>query len=379
MKYLHLILRNLTRKKLRAVLTIGSFMVALFLFGMLVTIDSSLSGGLDVASANRLVIRNKVSLIMPLPISYAERMRQMEGIEEVTHFVWFGGVYQDAKNFFANYTIEPETVRRVYPEYLIPDEQWDTFLEDRQAALVGKDLAKRFGWKVGDRVPLEGTIWQGVWEFNVRGIYDVSTKDLPTSDFWFHYDYLEEQRPFLKGTTGWYTVRVTDPSMSADVAGAIDERFANSPYETKTETERAFIAGFVNQMGNIRLLMISIGSVVFFTLLLVTGNTMAISVRERFGEIAVMKTVGFSDGSVLGLIIAESFTIAALGSVIGLGLAKLVTLGGDPTGGILQVFYLGFDDMALGFGLSLVVGIAAGLIPGLNAMRLRIVDALRRV
>ena len=379
MKYIHLILKNLKRKKMRAVLTIGSFAVALFLFGMLVTIDTSLSGGLDVAAANRLVIRNKVSLIMPLPFSYGERMRQIDGVDEVTHFVWFGGVYQDPKNFFANYTIDPETVRRVYPEYLIPDDQWAAFLGDRQAALVGKDLAKRFEWKVGERVPLEGTIWQGVWEFNVVGIYDVSTKDLPTSDFWFHYDYLEEQRPFMKGTTGWYAVRVVDPSLSADVAAAIDDRFANSPYETKAETEKAFVAGFVNQMGNIRLLMISIGGVVFFTLLLVTGNTMAIAVRERFGEIAVMKTIGFPDGSVLGLVIAESMTVAALGGVIGLGLAKLVTLGGDPTRGILQVFYLGYDSMAAGFGLALAVGVIAGLVPGINAMRLRIVDALRKV
>lgn len=379
MRFLHLILANLRRKKFRTVLTAGSFTVALFLFGLLVIIERALNQGVDVAGANRLVVRNRVSIIMPLPFAYRERIKQLPGVDEATFFVWFGGVYQDPKNFFPNFAIDPESLRRVFPEYIIPDEQWKDFLEDRQACMVGSHLSGRFDWKAGDRIPLEGTIWQGTWEFNIRGIFDARETDISTNDLWFHYDYLEEQRPFFKGTVGWYTVRVNDPTEAVQVAQAIDERFANSPYETKTETEKAFLTGWANQIGNIRLLLTSVGAVVLLTLLLVTGNTMAISVRERTGELAVMKTVGFFDRSVLFLVIAESLVVSAVGGAIGLTLVKLLTMAGDPTGGFLPVFSIEPSEMLYGFGLALLLGAVAGLIPGLGAMRLRIVDALRRI
>ena len=379
MKYLHLILVNLKRKKLRTVLTAGSFLVALFLFGLLMTIKSALSSGVDVAGADRLVVRNKVSLIMPLPFAYKEQIRQIPHVADVTFATWFGGYYQDMKNFFPNFAIDAGSFHRVYPEYIIPAEQWSAFVSDRQGCIISPLLAQRFGFKLGDRIPLEGTIWEGTWQFNVRGIYQVQRKEQLTSELWFRYDYLDEQRPFMKGTVGWYIVKVDNPANAVEAASAIDKRFANSPFETKTETEKAFAAGFANQIGNIRLLIFSIGSVVFFTLLLVTGNSMAIAVRERTGELAVMKTVGFSDLSILMLVIAESLIVAVSGGAAGLALAKLFTLGGDPTRGMLPNFYLSNRTIITGFGLALLFGAVAGIIPAVGAMRLKIVDALRRV
>jgi putative ABC transport system permease protein len=283
------------------------------------------------------------------------------------------------KNFFPNYAIDTEAYRKVYPEYIIPDADWNAFVEDRQGCIISPPVAKKYGFKIGDRVPLQGTVWTGTWEFNVRAIYDAQREEMITPEFWFQYKYLEEQRPFYKGTVGWYVVKVDDPANAVAVAKTIDDRFSNSPSETKTETEKSFAAGFANQIGNIRLLILSIGSVVFFTLLLVTGNALATAVRERTAEIAVMKTVGFTDASILGLVMAESLTLAAIGGAIGLALAKLFTLSGDPTGGMLSFFYLPTDSLALGFALALAAGAAAGIIPAVGAMRLKIVDALRRV
>jgi putative ABC transport system permease protein len=379
MKYFHIVFVNLRRKKLRTALTIGSFTVALFLFGVLVTIKTALSSGVDVAGADRLVVRNRISLIMPLPYSYRDVIRQMPNVAEVTFATWFGGYYQDMKNFFPNYAIDTEAYRKVYPEYIIPDADWKAFVEDRQGCIISPPVAKKYGFKIGDRVPLQGTVWTGTWEFNVRAIYDAQREEMITPEFWFQYKYLEEQRPFYKGTVGWYVAKVDDPANAVAVAKTIDDRFSNSPSETKTETEKSFAAGFANQIGNIRLLILSIGSVVFFTLLLVTGNALATAVRERTAEIAVMKTVGFTDASILGLVMAESLTLAAIGGAIGLALAKLFTLSGDPTGGMLSFFYLPTDSLALGFALALAAGAAAGIIPAVGAMRLKIVDALRRV
>jgi putative ABC transport system permease protein len=378
-KFLHLIFVNLKRKKLRTLLTAGSFMVSLFLYGLLMTIKLALSGGVDVAGADRLVVLNRVSLIMPLPIAYKEQIQRMPHVADVTFATWFGGYYQDMKNFFPNYAVDAESYHRVYSEYIISDEEWAAFLADRQGCIISPPLADRFGFKLGNRIPLEGTIWQGTWELNVRGVYKVQRREMLTSELWFQYAYLEEQRPFFKGTVGWYVVKVDDPANAVEAAKAIDARFRNSPFETKTDTEKAFAAGFANQIGNIRLLIMSIGSVVFFTLLLVTGNAIAIAVRERTNELAVMKTVGFSDISILSLIMAESLVVAAIGGGVGLALAKLFTLGGDPTGGMLTYFYLSGKSVAAGFCLALAAGAAAGIIPAVGAMRLKIVDALRKV
>jgi putative ABC transport system permease protein len=268
----------------------------------------------------------------------------------------------------------------MFPEFVVSDEEWRAFLSDKQAAVAGQTLARRFGWKVGDRVPIKGTIYPGVWEFNLRGIYAGARPEDDTTQFWFRSDYLEERTPTeWRGFVGWYTLRIASPDEAVRVARAIDERFANSPWETRTQTEQAFAASFVKQIGNIELLMLAIGGVVFFTLLLVTGNTMAIAVRERTGELAVLKAVGFPDGFVLGLVLAESLVVAAVGGALGLASIQLYTLRGDPTGGLLPLFYLPPSALVAGLVLALAVGFAAGALPALTAMRLSVVAALRRV
>jgi putative ABC transport system permease protein len=379
MKFLPFILRNLKRKKTRTILTVGSIAVALFLFGLLVTIETSLNAGVDVAGADRLVVRNQTSLIQPLPISYQDRLRQIDHVSEATFANWFGGIYQDERNFFPQFSIDTATYRKVFTEFVIPDDQWQSFLDDRQGAVVGKATAERFKWSIGDRIPIKGTIFQGNWEFNIRGIYEAESAEADTTQLWFHYDYLDESRQWGKGLVGWYTVKIDDPDSAVGVAAAIDERFANSQWETSTQTEKDFAAGFAKQIGNIRLIVLSIGAVVLFTLLLVTGSAMATAVRERIPELGVLKTLGFGDGTVLGLVLAESVLIALVGGALGIGGAKLLTLRGDPTHGMLPFFYLGPESMVLGLALAFVVGLASGAIPALTAMRLRIVDALRRV
>ncbi len=379
MKYRHLLLANLFRRRTRTALTVGSFAVALFLFGILAVVRGAFHQGIDVAGVDRLVIVNKVSLIQPLPFAYRDRLLRIPGVAQATFANWFAGVYQDEKNFFPQFAIDTERYRDLFPEYLIPEDRWRAFLADKAGCVIGVGLAERFGWKLGDRIPIRGTIFPGVWEFNVRAIYRGGRTQDDTTQFWFHWDYLDERKPFQKGLVGWYVVRIANPDDAVRVARAIDEQFANSAFETKTDTEKAFAASFVKQMGNVEFLILSVGSVVFFTLLLVTGNTMAIAVRERTRELAVLKAVGFSDGFVLGLILAETLIVAAAGGSLGVGLAKLFTLRGDPTGGLLPFFYLAPAAMAAGVGLALAVGLLAGALPAVAAMRLRVADAFRRI
>ncbi len=379
MKYGHLILTNLFRKKTRTVLTAGSFAVALFLFGILAVVRGAFQQGVEVAGADRLVVVNRVSIIQPLPLAYRDRLARMPGVTQVTFANWFGGVYQDERNFFPQFAIDRETYRQMYPEFVIPNDQWQAFLGDKEGAVVGEALAERFKWKLGDRIPIKGTIFAGSWEFNVRAIYKGRRVQDDETQFWFRWDYLDERKQFRKGNVGWYTVRIDSPDSAVRVVKAIDELFANSPAETKTDTEKAFAASWVKQMGNIELLITTIGSVVFFTLLLVTGNTMAIAVRERTRELAVLKAVGFSDPFVLVLVIVETVVVAAVGGGVGLGLAKLFTLRGDPTGGLLPFFYLPASAIVSGLALALIVGLLAGILPAFSASRLRIVDALRRI
>jgi putative ABC transport system permease protein len=378
MKFLPLIIANLFRKKIRTALTVGSFAVALFLFGLLAIVRGAFSQGVDIAGTDRLVVINKVSLIQPLQLYYADRLGLIAGIKQVTHDNWFGGVYQDEKNFFPQFAVDVENQRAMYPEFVISDGEWKTFAGDRQGAIAGKGLAQRFGWKVGDRIPIRGTIYPGTWEFNLDGIYDGKRAQDDTTQFWFHWDFLEE-RAFQKGNVGWYVVRVNNPDQSVRVAKAIDQEFANSPFETKTDTEKAFATGFVKQMGNIEFLILTVGGVVFFTLLLVTGNTMATSVRERVSELAILKALGFSDRFMLSLVLREALLIAFVGGALGMVLAKLFTLGGDPTHGILPYFYLPVPAILAGMALALLVGFVAAILPAMAAMRLRVVEALRRV
>jgi putative ABC transport system permease protein len=380
MKFLPLIVKNLFRKKIRTTLTILSITVAMFLFGLLAVIDTAFTAGLDVAGADRLVVIGRNGVIQPLPIKYREQIANTPGVTAVAYASWFGGVYQDERNFFSQFAIEDEAYLKIYPEFVVPQDQMRDYLADREGCLVGRETAKRFHWKIGDRIPLRGTIFPGNWEFNVRGIYSGRRPQDDETGFFLRAKYLQERAPdYWHGLVGWYVVKVADPNQALAIARQLDERFANSNAETKTQPEEVFIASWINQMGNIRVLVISVGIVVFFTLLLVTGNTMAIAVRERTGEWAVLKTVGFGDPAVLGLVLAESVTIAGVGGGIGLVLAKAFTAVGNPMPGLLPVFYLSNERLIAGLTLTLFVGIAAGIIPAVLAMRLRIVDALRRV
>jgi putative ABC transport system permease protein len=379
MKSFRLIWANLRRKKVRTTLTIGSFAVALFLFGLLAAVRMGFRGGADAAGADRLNVINRVSLILPLPFAYRDQILRVPGVSGVTYSTWFGGVYQDERNFFPQFAVDKDTWFDIYADYAVSPEGRDAFMKDRQACMVGRSLAKRFGFKVGDRIPLRGTIWTGNWEFNVVGIYDGGRTGADTSGMFFRADYLDESRQFGQGTVGWYVVKLADPDDAVRVSAEIDARFANSPFETTTQTEKAFAVSFAKQMGNIELLIMSIGSVVFFTLLLVTGNTMAIAVRERSGELAVLKTVGFSDRRVLRLILAEAILIAGQGGLIGLALSMIVIPALSRALPMLGVLYVSPLTFVLGFVLALGIGVAAGLLPALGAMRLRVVDALRRV
>jgi putative ABC transport system permease protein len=286
-------------------------------------------------------------------------------------------------HLFAQMAVEPEDYLAMYPEFLLPAEQKQAWLDTRAGAIVGRSTANRFGFKIGDKVPIQATFWvkengSRSWEFDVVGIYDGTEKGTDTTQFLFRYDYFEEARAQGKGQVGWYMVRVQDPDRAAEIAKTIDNTFANSPYETKAETEKAFVQGFAKQVGNVGKIMIAVLSAVFFTILLVAGNTMAQSVRERIKEIGVLKSVGFTHGQVLMLVLVESGCLAGAGGMIGLGLAWLLISSGDPTGGALPIFYFPLDDLILGAVLVLALGLAAGIFPALQAQRLRIAEALRR-
>ncbi len=382
MKFWSLIWANLTRKKVRLLLTLGSFAVALFLFAFLAVVRDAFNRGGGIASANRLVTINRVSIIQSLPLSYRDKIQSIPGVESVTHDNWFGAVYQDEKNFFPQFVIDPQAQRKVYSELVVPDDQWNNFVKDRQGAIAGASTAKRFGWKIGDRIPLKTTIYGGGgWEFNLDGIYHGTRPGDDETQFWFQWDYFTERVPErFKNQVGWYTVRLDSPDDAMRVAKTIDADFANSPYETKTDTESAFAASWVKQFGNIEVLILSIGSVVFFTLLLVTGNTMAISVRERTSELAILKAIGFKDGVVMFFVLAEALAIALLGGLVGLGLALLaIPVLAQSMSGMLPPLVLSKTMLAEALGFALLVGTCSGVLPGLGAMRLRVVDALRRI
>lgn len=384
MKFLPLIWSNLRRRRLRTFLTLLSILVAFLLFGYLAAIKQALVGGVNVVGVDRLVVRHKVAIVQPLPESYKARIAQIPGVAAVTHCSWFGGVYQETRNFFAQIAVEPKDFLDMYPEYLLAGPAKDAWLKTRTAAIAGRKLADRFGWKVGDRIPIQATIWvkengDKAWEFDLVGIYEGAKKGTDTTQFFFHYDYFDEARAYVKGQVGWYIVRVNDPDQSAEVAKRIDDEFANSPAETKAETEGAFVLAFAKQVGDIGAIMVAILSAVFFTILLVASNTMAQSVRERIEELGVLKAMGFTNQQVLGLVLAESCFLSGLGGFVGLGLAWVLTARGDPTGGSLPMFFFPPSQLGVGVLLVLALGLATGVFPALQAMRLRIADALRRM
>jgi putative ABC transport system permease protein len=383
MKYLHLVWSNLKRKKLRTLLTVLSILVAFVLFGYLAAIKRAFNQGVDVAGLDRLIVRHKVSIIQFLPESYKERMEKIQGVSSAVFATWFGGIYQRPSNFFAQMPVVPEEFLDMFPEYILSEEEERAWLETRSGAIAGRILADRFDWKVGDRIPIQATIWTKKdggrgWEFDLVGIYEGEEKGTDTSQFFFRHDFFHETRAWGSGNVGWYYVRVEEPDRAAEIAQLIDAEFANSPHETKTEPEGAFVQGFANQIGNIGAIMMAILSAVFFTILLVAGNTMAQSVRERTEELGVLRAMGVTHRGVLALVLAESGLLAMLGGFLGLGIAWFLISLGDPSGGALPIFFFPTKDLVLGIVLVLLLGLATGLLPALQAQRLQIADAMRR-
>lgn len=383
MKFLPLLFANFKRKKLRTLFTLLSIFVAFVLYGVLMALKTGFGAGIELAGEDRLVMLNKVSIIQPIPISYLGRIEADEGVEDAAYANWFGGIYQDPKNFFPSYAVDPERWLRLYPEIDLPEDQKQAWLADRTGAIVGRTTAERFGWKIGDRIPLTSPIYRRddgskSWEFTIDGIYGGKTKTADTTALLFHYKFLEEASSRIAGLVGWYVIKVNDPPNAAAIAKRIDERFANSSFETKTATEKAFIQGWANQTGNIAAIVTGIVAVVFFTLLLVAGNTMAQSVRERTSELAVLKTLGFSDRKVMALVLAESLLLAVLGGGLGLGLVTALTHAFKLGGAIFPILFVPLSSAAIGALFVLALGFVAGFLPALRALRLNIVEALRR-
>lgn len=384
MKYFRLIWKNAWRKKIRTSLTILSVFVAFLLFALLSAIGYAFRGGVDVADAERLIVIHKISLINPLPMSYMNRIAATEGVDSVTHGSWFGGYYQDPRNHFGQFPVDPQAYFDMYPEFDIPEEQLEAFKRNRTGAVVGQEIAKKYGWKVGDRIPIQATIWSRIdgsrtWEFDLEGIFSTDDPRGSSAIMLFQYDYFEEARAFGKGTAGWYILRVANGANPVDVANAIDLQFANSPNETETSTEAAFSQSFAKQFGNIALIVTLVLGAVFFTLLLVSGNTMSQSVRERISELAVLKTLGFGDRTVLGIVLSESILIMLIGGLLGLGLGWLGVQGlAKEMGTFLPGVFLSPVAIATGIAMMIGTGLLAGIFPALKAMRLSIIDALAR-
>jgi putative ABC transport system permease protein len=384
MKYFHLIWAALFRSKTRTFLTLFSVMTAFFLFGMLDSVRVAFNSGGSVTGANRMIASSRLSLTQMLPYSLDPQIRAIQGVKRSSYAAWFGGIYKDPKNFFPNFSVGPGYLD-VYPEFLLPAEQRKAWEADRTGAIVGETLAKRHGWKVGDVIPLQATIFptkgSNDWSFKLDGIFrvaDEKQKAGQESVLLFHWNYFDEANDYVKGRVGWYILTLDDASHADRVSKAVDALSANSDHETKTQTEAAFNQAFIKQIGDIGLIVTAIMGAVFFTLLLLTGNTMAQAVRERIPELAVLKTIGFSNRSVLMLVLGESVLLVAIGAVLGLAFAPLAMIATTKgSGGFIQLpSSLPPESWVTGLLLMLAFGVLAGLLPALRAMRLNIVDAL---
>ncbi len=381
MKYLVLVWRNLTRRKVRTLMTLGAIFVSFALFGVLMVVRTAFGLGVEFAGANRLWVTNKISIIQFMPISYVNDVLKTPGVTGAVACTWFGGSYQDKPNQFAVFATDLDQYFKLYPEFKVPPDQMKAALADRQGVIVGRDTAKNYGWKIGDHIPIKADIWPpksgNVWEFNIDGIYD-GAKTVDKTQFLFRYDYFDENRRAGTGNISWIVVGVNDPSNSASLAQTIDTKFANSASESKTAPENAVIADFAKQTGDIGSMLTAILVVVFFTILLVVGSTMAQSVRERTSELAVLKTLGFSNGLILFLVLAESMCLAVLAGATGLGLIAYLVNFGHFNSPMLPLMILTGKSLTIGIVLFLALGLMAGAPPALAAMRLRITDALRR-
>jgi putative ABC transport system permease protein len=377
MKFLPLIWAGLWRKRARTIFTLLSIMTAFLLFGMLQGVIAAFDRSLEAAAVDRLTVVSKVSFTEPLPYSYLSQLESIPGVARVAYLSWFGTYYQDRKNFVFSFPLDPERYFPMYPEFRLPPQQLQALERTRMGAVVGRRLADKYGWKIGDRVPLHSVIWtktdgRSDWQFDIVGIYDASTSQ-QDQNFFFNHEYFNEARSFGKGTVGWYVVKVSDPKLAPQVAQAIDRRFANSPDETKTQTEKEFGQSFIKQQGDINFIVRAILGAVFFTLLFLTGNTMMQSVRERIPELAVLKTLGFSDRRVLALVLAESLVLCLVAAALGLALASAVF---PALGEFIGETRLPPNVLILGAAVAALLAVVTGLPPAMRAKRLNIVDAL---
>ena len=382
MKYLHLIWAALFRSKTRTSLTLLSVVAAFLQFGMLDSVRVAFNSGGQVTGANRMIASSRLSITQMLPYSLTERIRATPGVKNAAFAAWFGGIYRDPKNFFANFSVSPNYLD-LYPEFKIPAAQKKAWLADQRGAIVGESLAKRHGWKVGDTIPLQATIFptkgSNNWSFTLRGIYVVDDPKQKAQEnvLFFHWKYFDEANDYVKGRIGWFVVAPDSGATADRAAMAIDKLSANSDHETKTQTEQAFNQAFAKQFADIGLIVTAIMGAVFFTLLLLTGNTMAQAVRERIPELAVLKTIGFSNRSVLWLVLGESILLVVLGGMIGLGLAALlVPIVTAATGGMIPLPGILAQTWLIGLLLMVAIGVIVGLLPAVRAMKLNIVDAL---
>jgi len=379
-KFFPLVWANLTRHKRRTVLTTLSVALALFLFASLRSVVTTLHAGADVGSESRMIVQSAKAIVFFLPQSYRERLLAVPGVQAVTWANWFGGVYQDPKNFFAQFAVDPESYLDVYAkDFAMPADQQAAFIKERIACIVGKSLLDKFGWKLGQNVTLQGTIFQGDWTFTIRGVYRSLDPVFAEEAMLIHYDMVYE-RYHNWVQPGWYVLQLKNPALAPQVAAAVDSDFKNSSDPTKTGTERAFNAGFVTMWGNVSFLMDSIGMAVVFAILLVAANSMMLSARERTNEVGVLKTVGFSDRLLFGLVMVEAGSIALGGAVLGLGAAKLLYPAIHFSAmGFLPGFAVTPGTLALGFAIAALLALASGLVPAWTAARLSAVQALRHV
>lgn len=384
MRTLKLFFRNAFRHKLRTGLTILGITIAILAFGMLRTMVNAWYAGVEASSANRLVIRNAISLVFPLPLAYKDKIRQVGGVTLVSWGNWFGGVYIEEKNFFPNFAVEPRSFLALYPEYLLPDMQRASFLSDRKGAVAGKKVADKFGWKVGDTVTLKGTIFPGNWEFTIRAIYRGKDRSVDETQFFFHWDYLDETMkkttPRRAGQVGYYIIGIANPNLAGEVSAAIDATFKNSLAETLTETEKAFQMSFVSMTEAILVAIQLVSIVIIVIIMAVVANTMAMTARERIGEYAVFKTLGFGGWFIAGLIFGESLLISLLGTAIGIGLTFPVAAAfADYLGTYFPIFFVERTTIFMDLAAGVLVGVVAALFPTWRAVRIRIADGLRRI
>jgi putative ABC transport system permease protein len=384
MYFIKLVIKNIFRARLRSTLTIVGLVVAIVAFGLLQTVVDAWYAGTEAASSSRLISRNAISLVFSMPLSYKDKVRAVQGVKTVSYSNWFGGIYKEPKNFFAQFAVDHETYFDLYPEFLLKPDELLAFKRDRSGALVGRGLADLYGFKVGDVIPIQGTIYPGTWQFTVRGIYEGKDDSTITRQFYFHWDYLNEEikklSPRRADQIGVLILGVSDPSRTADISKAVDDEFRNSLAETLTETEKAFQLSFVAMTETIVVAIRIVSFVVIFIIMAVVANTMAMTARERLSEYATLKVLGFSPVFVAGLIFAESMALSLLGCLLGIALTFPVAHAfGAATAQLFAVFKVSGLTVFMQLGCALVVGIAAGIAPGLRAANVRIVDGLRSI